>query len=64
MTQELQQTLCEHALGNYRVLMNMASHLLTTAVQKELPELDEKLYLECFAVPNQPKQAHYASTKC
>ena len=50
MTKELMQTLCEHAMGNYRVLCTMANELLTTAAIQEKAQLDEKLYLECFAV--------------
>ncbi len=49
MTEQLMQTLCDHALGNYRVLTAMAAELLTTAAFKELTQLDEKLYLEVFA---------------
>lgn len=51
MTQELMQTLCDHAVGNYRVLCTMAGELLSVAQQQEKAQLDEKLYLECFAVP-------------
>jgi general secretion pathway protein A len=51
MTAELMTTLCEHALGNYRVLTTMAGELLAVAAQRELPQLDEKLYLEVFAPP-------------
>jgi general secretion pathway protein A len=51
MTAELQTTLCEHALGNYRVLTTMAAELLAVAAQRELAQLDEKLYLEVFAPP-------------
>ena len=50
MTKELMQTLCDHSMGNYRVLCTMANELLTTAAQQEKTQLDEKLYLECFAV--------------
>jgi general secretion pathway protein A len=50
MTKELMQTLCDHAMGNYRALCTMANELLTTAAQQEKTQLDEKLYLECFAV--------------
>ncbi len=32
--------------------MTMAAELLDAAVQRELQQLDEKLYLEVFAVPN------------
>lgn len=51
MTAELMTTLCEHALGNYRVLTTMADELLAVAARRELPQLDEKLYLEVFAPP-------------
>lgn len=46
MTAGLVHTLCEHALGNPRVLLNTAGELLHAAVQRELGQLDEKLYLE------------------
>jgi general secretion pathway protein A len=51
MTPQLCQTLCDHAVGNYRVLTTMAGELLATAAQRELPLLDEKLYLELFGTP-------------
>lgn len=51
MSNELMQTLCDHAAGNYRVLCTMAHELLSTAAQQEKTQLDEKLYLECFAIP-------------
>lgn len=51
MTPELMKTLAEHAAGNYRILMTMAGELLDLAAQRELKQLDEKLYLEAFAVP-------------
>lgn len=46
MTQGLVHTLCEHALGNPRVLLNTAGELLHAGAQKELAQLDDKLYLE------------------
>jgi type II secretory pathway predicted ATPase ExeA len=49
MSTELKSTLADHAAGNYRVLMNLADELLTIATDKELPRLDEKLFLESFA---------------
>jgi general secretion pathway protein A len=55
MTPELMATLCDHALGNYRVLATMAADLLAAAAQRELPQLDEKLYLEVFAAPRPSK---------
>jgi len=51
MTPQLCQTLCDHAVGNYRVLATMAGELLATAAQRELTQLDEKLYLELFGTP-------------
>lgn len=51
MTPELMATLCEHAVGNYRVLLTMAAELLDAAVAAEHTRLDEKLYLEVFATP-------------
>jgi len=51
MSPELMQTLCDHAMGNYRALSTMAGELLATATQQEKAQLDEKLYLECFAPP-------------
>ena len=54
MTTALRQTLCDHAAGNYRILTTMAAELLVVAAQRELPQLDEKLYLEVFAQPDTP----------
>ena len=51
MTAELMATLCDHALGTFRVMTTMASELLAAAAQRELPQLDEKLYFELFAAP-------------
>jgi type II secretory pathway predicted ATPase ExeA len=49
MTPELMGTLCDHALGNYRVLVTLAAELLAAAAEQEAPRLDEKLYFEVFA---------------
>lgn len=54
MTTQLRHTLCDHAAGNYRILTTLAAELLTIAAQRELPQLDEKLYLEVFAQPTHP----------
>ena len=59
MTTELRATLAEHAAGNYRVLMNLADELLSAALERELPRLDEKLFLDVFAQPT----AHKSPTK-
>jgi general secretion pathway protein A len=54
MTAGLLQTLCEHAAGNLRLLMNMANDLLAAACQQEREQLDEKLYFEVFALDPKP----------
>jgi len=59
MTSELMQALCDHAIGNYRVLTSLAAELLATAAQRELTQLDEKLYLEVFS-STPPKQRNTA----
>lgn len=48
LTQGLINTLAEHSLGNYRVMMTMAGTLLHAAMEKELKQLDEKLYLDIY----------------
>lgn len=55
MTAELKHTLADHAAGNYRVLMNLSDELLAAAAERDLPRLDEKLYLEVFAHTPKPK---------
>jgi len=51
MTTELVATLCDHAQGNLRALMNMAGELLATAAQREAAQIDEQLFFDTFAVP-------------
>lgn len=51
MTQGLMQSLSEHALGNRRVLVNTAAELLALAAERDLAQLDEKLYLELLGEP-------------
>jgi general secretion pathway protein A len=55
MTAELKATLVDHAAGNYRVLLNLADELLTVAADRDLPRLDEKLYLDVFGQPQKSK---------
>ncbi len=54
MTQQLRHTLCDHAAGNYRIMTTLAAELLAAAAQRDLPVLDEKLYLDVFAQPGLP----------
>ena len=51
MTAEVCTTLCEHASGNHRALMNMAGELLAAAARVEARNIDEKLFFETFAQP-------------
>jgi general secretion pathway protein A len=57
MTTELKSALAEHSAGNYRVLMNLADELLTTAADRDLPRLDEKLFFDVFGQLPKPKSA-------
>jgi type II secretory pathway predicted ATPase ExeA len=60
MTPEVIATLCDHAQGNLRALMNMAGELLALAAQREAPQIDEKLFFELFSTPS-PTQAKVAA---
>jgi general secretion pathway protein A len=57
MTDELMATLCDHAQGNLRALMNMAGELLALAAQREARQIDEKLFLEMTSSPAEAKAA-------
>jgi len=48
MTDELMDTLVDHAAGNYRLLMTMGAELLARGMAREVERLDEKFYLEAF----------------
>ncbi len=54
MTDELQRTVCEHATGNRRVLMNLCNELLALAVAKNAKRLDESIYLELTSTDHRP----------
>jgi general secretion pathway protein A len=54
MSPPLLQTLCEHAAGNLRLLMNMANELLAAALHQERDQIDEKLFFEVFALDPKP----------
>lgn len=56
MTSELMDTLCDHAVGNYRSLVTMAGELLASAAKGGIEQLDEKLYLEVFGSAPQRAQ--------
>jgi general secretion pathway protein A len=57
MTEELQRTVCEHAAGNRRVLMQLCNELLVLAAAKNVKRLDESLYLELTSAEHRPTRA-------
>jgi len=59
LTDELRDTLVDHAAGNYRLLMTMGGELLAYGMAHEAAQLDEKAYLEVF----QPARPRGASKK-
>ena len=61
MTPGLRQTLCDHAAGNYRILMTLAGEMLTVAARRDLGVLDEKLYLDVLAQPDTKPQRRTAA---
>jgi type II secretory pathway predicted ATPase ExeA len=54
LSPSLIQTLCEHAAGNLRLLMNLANDLLAAACQQERELIDEKLFFEVFTPDAKP----------
>lgn len=54
ITADLAKALVEHALGNYRTLMQHANELLVAGAEREASQLDEKLFFEIFQ-PNTDK---------
>ena len=59
MTEQLMDTLVDHSSGNYRLLMNMGGELLAYGMANEIPQLDEKCYMEAF----QPRNSRPAIKK-
>lgn len=57
MTDELQRTLCEHAAGNRRLLMNLCGDALALGVSKNAKRLDDGLYLEMTGADHRPPAA-------
>ncbi len=49
MSTSLKDTLAEHSAGNLRLLNTMAAELLMVGAQKELAQLDDKLYMELYS---------------
>jgi type II secretory pathway predicted ATPase ExeA len=53
MSTALMETLADHAMGNHRALMTMANELLAIGAEREVKQLDEKLYFDVFAPPTE-----------
>lgn len=51
MTKSVIESLAEHAVGNYRTLINLANELLSAAIRNDVAKIDEKLYLDTFSFP-------------
>lgn len=49
MTKTLMETLVDHAAGNLRLLNTMAAELLARGAEKQVTQLDEKIFLEVFS---------------
>jgi type II secretory pathway predicted ATPase ExeA len=56
MTDALMEALADHCCGNLRMLNQMAADLLANAAQKQLPRIDEKLFLETFTRQPRPRK--------
>lgn len=53
MTPAVITTLAEHAGGNYRTLAQMGAELVATAAERDARQIDEKLFFDVFALPEQ-----------
>jgi type II secretory pathway predicted ATPase ExeA len=56
LTDQLAAALADHAMGNYRVLTNLASELLAHAAKRELTQLDETLFFDVFHNERTPQR--------
>jgi len=53
MTPALITALSEHAVGNCRTLTTMCNELLIAAAERDARQIDEKLFFEIFALPQE-----------
>ncbi len=63
MSDELMNTLCDHSLGNYRIMTTLANELLEEACRQKIPHLDEKLYFKVFAHATQKNTSQHQPRK-
>ena len=57
MTAPLKEALVEHCAGNLRILCQMARELLALGAEREVKQLDEKLFLERYTRTPRPSPA-------
>jgi len=63
MTPAVITALAEHAAGNYRTLTGMANELLIAAAERDARQIDEKLFFEIFALPQEQAPAQKAKRR-
>ncbi len=63
MSEELMNTLCDHSVGNYRIMTTLANELLEEACRQKLSHLDENLYFKVFAHSSQKSTTQHQSGK-
>ena len=63
MTPAVITALSEHAAGNYRTLTGMAHELLIAAAERDARQIDEKLFFEIFALPQEHAPAQKAKRR-
>jgi general secretion pathway protein A len=63
MTPPVITALAEHAAGNYRTLTGMANDLLIAAAERDSRQIDEKLFFEIFALPQEQAPAQKAKRR-
>ncbi len=55
MTKDVMATLADHSAGNPRILLNTADELFAKAIERNLSQIDEKLFLETYARQDQKR---------
>jgi general secretion pathway protein A len=63
MTRTLNETIVDHAAGNCRALMQLASEVLEIAIEDEIDELDERLFFRTAGVEPRASKRKPSVTK-
>ena len=48
MSKDLIRIIADHSVGNLRVMLTTCDELFTKAIEKDLPQMDEGLFLEVY----------------